>query len=149
MEGLQASSGLDRDEKALVNEAISAANEYGKAFAAIRLNRSVQNKAVEEWKNTGWAMTQNIEKATNEVITPAREAAEKAKDAGRIASIGAHWPRTGSKRRQALLLLRTTAVYYIHGKSDQEYAELPDPLGEDEERHCRLGSTGQEPPGTP
>ena len=93
MEKLQASSGFENDERALVSESLSAANEYGKAFAAITVSRSIQNKAVEEWKNTGWAVTQNIEKATNEVITPARDAAEKAKDAGRL--IGADRPRTG------------------------------------------------------
>ena len=120
LDKLQASSGLDRDERALVNEAISAAKEYGSAFTAIKTSRSVQNKAVEEWKSTGWAVTQNIEKATNEVITPARQAAEKARNIERLLQ----WERISrdldSSVIKPFLILRTTAVYFIHTRGDQE-----------------------------
>jgi PAS domain S-box-containing protein len=118
---LQFSSDLDRDQSALPVDAFSAAAAYGKAFAVIVASRGTQDKALEGWKSTGWEVTRNVEKAATEVIAPGRETAEKAKDAERLA----HWARIGRELDggvvKPFLLLRTTAVYFIHTKAEKEW----------------------------
>jgi methyl-accepting chemotaxis protein len=121
LETLRSMSDLDQKREALVGDALSAATDYEKAFAGIVASRTVQNKAMEGWKNTGWEVTRQIEGAATGVITPAREAAEKAKDAAQIA----HWARIDrvldDKVVRPFLLLRTTAVYFILTKADKEW----------------------------
>ncbi|MCR4412600.1 MAG: methyl-accepting chemotaxis protein [Thermoguttaceae bacterium] len=121
LETMRDGGNLEADELPLVDEATSALADYGKAFGVTTANRTIQDKAVEAWKNTGWAVTRNIDKATAEVITPAREAAERSKDADRLT----HWARIGRELDASVvkpfLLLRTTAVYFILTKTDQDY----------------------------
>ena len=121
LEALRLSSDLDQKQGSLAVDALSAATEYGKAFAGIMASRTVQDKAMEGWRSTGWEVTRQIEEAATGVIAPAREAAEKAKDAKQIAN----WARIGRELDDEVvkpfLLLRTTAVYFILTKADKEW----------------------------
>jgi methyl-accepting chemotaxis protein len=121
LDGLRASEDLTEDERPLVAAAISAATEYGKAFAALVASRTSQDEALAAWRTTGWQVTHNLDKAAMEVIAPARQAAEKAKSAVRIA----HWACVGRELDDQVvkpfLLLRTTAVYFILTKADKEW----------------------------
>ena len=122
LEALRLSTDLDNEQRSLAVDAVSAATDYGKAFAVVMASRATQDKAMDAWRSTGWEVTRNIEEATKEVIAPAREAAEKAKDAERLAS----WARIGRELDNGVvkpfLLLRTTGVYFINTKAKKEWA---------------------------
>ena len=122
LETMRVSSVLDRSEEPLVEKAIAAAAEYGSAFQAMTAGRESQDQAVEGWKKTGWEVTRNVDKAMTEIIAPALAAAEKAKDAERLA----HWARIGrdldDKVVKPFLVLRTAAVYFIHTDTEEDFA---------------------------
>ena len=121
LDALRLSPVVDHGQQALITESLSAATEYGKSFALITASRTAQEKAMEEWKNTGWALTRSIDGALSAVINPNREAAEKAKDAQRIT----YWAHVGHDLEEKIvkpfLVLRTTAVYFFATKADKEW----------------------------
>jgi methyl-accepting chemotaxis protein len=120
LESLQGSSDLSQMRDVIAAD-LSSAKEYGNAFASITASRTAQNKAMDGWRSTGWSVTRQIEEAGSGTIDPAREAAEKAKNAAQIT----HWARIDrdldNQVVRPFLLLRTTAVYFILTKGDKEW----------------------------
>jgi methyl-accepting chemotaxis protein len=120
LEALRDSSDLAHKRDAVTAD-LSAANEYGNAFSSITANRTVQTKALDGWRSTGWEVTRQIEEAATQTIMPAFEAAVKGKDAAQIAN----WARIDhdldDQVVKPFLLLRATAIYFILTKADKEW----------------------------
>jgi methyl-accepting chemotaxis protein len=118
LQELQSSPELDEAQQRLVADAIAAAEAYAAAFMA---NRTAQEQSTASWKDIGWAVTRNVEKATAEVIVPSREAAAKAKDSDHVAQWFGIERELDNAVIKPFLLLRTTAVYAISTKGDKEW----------------------------
>ena len=122
LELLRSSTDLDQKEGFLAAESISAATEYGKAFASIMSSRTNQDKALDGWRSLGWEVTRQIEDTAKGVIAPTLDAANKAKDFNQLAKWAQIDHELDDKIVKPFLLLRTTAVYFILTKADKEWA---------------------------
>ena len=128
IETLRQNPTLNAEEVGLANDALASAQQYGQAFQVIASCRTAQDEAVEGWRKCGWEVTSQIDQTATRVIAQNSEAAEKAQDAAALI----RWMRKDRELEESLvkpfLLLRTTAVYYIHTKADKEWEAYSDQL---------------------
>ena len=112
---------LTSADRKMVDKAIKNCREYKAGTEAIANARKTKDEAFEEWKRLGWAVTDKVNTAMDEIINPARIAAESAGDIDEMK----RWSNIGSKLDQNViepfLLMRVTAVYLIATNAEEQW----------------------------
>ena len=117
---LKKAPGLTEEGLRLLKSAETEANAYHAAFEEQVEARTMKDEAFTRWSEVGWAITGQINEATEKVIQPAQARAEQAKDPDEIA----RWARINQSLDQdaimPFLTLRVTAVYLIATNKDEQ-----------------------------
>jgi len=121
LEELQQSDDLSKSDKSIVAGAISAMAPYQTSFEHQKDAQKTQDAGFASWGKVGWSVTEEVTNIITNVIDPARQAAEEAKDAEAIA----RWANFGTALDedvfQQFLLLRVNAVYLLATNKDEQW----------------------------
>jgi len=111
LQQLEKAADMSVEDRAIVTEALDKMPPYLTAFEHQKTARQMKDEAFAAWGTIGWDVTKEIATVTTEIIAPARQAAEEAKDADNLA----RWANLGAALDQTVLqtflVLRVNAVY--------------------------------------
>jgi len=121
LEELENAKGIAAADKAIVADAGGKMPAYLTSFEHQKDAREMRDQAFESWSKVGWEVTQEVTKVIAEVINPARQTAEQAKDVEEITK----WARIGTQLDeqvfQEFLVLRVNAVYLLATNKEEQY----------------------------
>ncbi len=121
LEELENTKGIAAADKAIVADAGSKMPAYLTSFEHQKDARKLRDQAFESWGKVGREVTEEVAKVIAEVITPARQAAEQAKNVEEITK----WSRIGTQLDeqvfQEFLVLRVNAVYLLATNKEEQY----------------------------
>jgi len=122
LQQLESSRDLTRDDKATVAESINAMPPYLTSFEHQKSARKTKDAAFSSWGAVGWDVTKEVTSVISDVIKPARQAAEQAKNVDDIT----HWANIGNELNESVfqefLLLRVNAVYLMATNKEAQWA---------------------------
>ena len=114
---------LSREDRALVTKATDFAEKYRAGVDELARARTQKDEALAAWTNLGWSITDQIDAAHNEIITPRLSQAKQAIDFAGVKS----WSELGSSLDQQVfqnfLTLRITAIYLILKEGDKQWQD--------------------------
>ncbi len=121
LESLKIAKGMSAENQAMVQTALSKAQEYKNLFGKQTEARKAKDDAFSVWGRVGGEVTQDIQNVIEQVIRPALAQAEAGSKAEEIA----RWSRISDQLDkdviQPFLLLRVTAVYLIATNADAQW----------------------------
>jgi methyl-accepting chemotaxis protein len=116
-----ASEELTESDQSLVKTISTNADDYRTGVDAIVDARKSKDEAFKEWGRLGWAITDKVNNAMDEIVNPARIEAENADDIEGVKK----WSHIGAGLDQSViepfLLLRVTAVYLIATNAEAQW----------------------------
>ena len=122
LQELEKAKGLATSDKTIVAEAIREMPSYLTSFEHQKDARKTMDAAFASWGKVGADVTQAVATVLTEVIEPARQAAEEAKNTDEMI----RWTEIGTqldeKVFQEFLLLRVSAVYLLATNKEAQYA---------------------------
>jgi len=128
LDKLSKSSDLTSGDRQQVDAALSSATGYKSAFEKLRAGRLAKDGAMAEWRTLGSQVTEQIGKAGNEVIKPARAAAEQARDIDGLLKWAKLDQSLSEQVIQPYYLLRISAVYLLLKNGEEEWKAYTEQL---------------------
>jgi len=119
---LEDQSDIGRDNQQLVTHALDTMSAYKHSFDQQKQARQMRDEAFANWGKVGWAISHKVQEVIKEVIEPARQAAEQAKDVQAMTQ----WSRIATdldeKVVQEFFLLRVNAVYLLATNKEAQWS---------------------------
>nr|MBN2278479.1 hypothetical protein [candidate division Zixibacteria bacterium] len=116
-------SQLSQSDRDLVNSAMKNSNDYKRGVEQLSDARKNKDAALADWTRIGWAITEKIGKAQNEIINPAIEDAKKSRNFEALDMWNNINKVLNSSVIEQYLTLRVTALYLILKEGDDQWAD--------------------------
>jgi methyl-accepting chemotaxis protein len=121
LQALENARALGGADQTIVTEARGRMPSYLTAFEHQKAARKLKEEAFQNWSKVGWDVTKAVTGVITEVITPARQAAEQAKNLDEVSK----WADLGTQLDetvfQEFLILRVSAVYLLATDKDEQW----------------------------
>jgi methyl-accepting chemotaxis protein len=126
---LKLNDGLDAAKRQIATQMRQDVNAYLASFTTQEEARRQQDEAFAAWGKVGWDVTGEIQKVLNDVIIPARQAAEESGELAQVIQWNKYSEQLDKSFVQPFLLMRVTAVYLLATNKDAQWQGYQTQLG--------------------
>nr|MBN2277661.1 hypothetical protein [candidate division Zixibacteria bacterium] len=125
---MRKSSGLSSSDLTLIDNALRNIDEYDAGVQGMVAARKQKDASFEQWGKLGWSVTNDINSAMENIINPAKRAAENSGNINQLKIWNEYGVRLDQDVVEKFLVLRVTAVYLVATNADAQWTAYQEQL---------------------